>query len=179
MVYPAINLSMELDQPDTPEGWPHTDEDCAACSEALHAHDRQTRHAGAYEDQSMILLGRSHTAVEHQLYMALLTEVILTGAPACVFSINRLMARTRLRSYSTIRRGLAGLVNKLSIEPVALVDVDEQAQQGVYYRVFTPAEVFARRTAAGLAPYPMELQTYNNAAAYWVEPEQPGGHKHK
>ncbi len=76
------------------------------------------------------------------------------------------MMRTRLRSYSTIRRGLAGLVNKLSIEPVALVDVADSQQQGVRFRVFPPGEVFARRAAAGRAPYPQELQAYKHDAAF-------------
>ena len=127
-----------------------------------------TRVAYVRDERAMMLLSLSHTPVEHQLYLAMLTEVILTGVQARSFSIRGLMLRTHLRSYSTIRRGLAGLVNKLSIEPAAADGGAEHAQQGARYRVFTPAEIFTRRTAAGRAPYPKEFQPYGGDDAFCV-----------
>src|SRR5205085_11424789 len=136
MSYMAMNLTMQMNSYDTP-----------------HAPDMR-------DERALVLLSLSHTPVEHQLYLAMLTEVVSTGAAVRVFSIRGLMLRTHLRSYSTIRRGLAGLVNKLSIEPVATAGETERAQQGARYRVFTPEETFTRRTAAGRAPYPKEFQPY-------------------
>jgi len=137
MNYTAMNLTMQMNSYDTP-----------------HAPDMR-------DERALVLLSLSHTPVEHQLYLAMLTEMVSTGAAVRSFSIRGLMLRTHLRSYSTIRRGLAGLVNKLSIEPVASERGAEQAQQqGARYLVFTPAEIFTRRTAAGRAPYPKEFQPY-------------------
>ena len=44
--------------------------------------------------------------------------------------------------------------------PCAPAEATNGAQQGARYRVFTPTEIFARRTAAGRAPYPQEFQPY-------------------
>jgi DNA-binding CsgD family transcriptional regulator len=117
-------------------------------------------------ERAMTLLTLSHTPVEHQLYLAMLTEVVLTGVTTRNFSIRGLMLRTRVRSYSTIRRGLAGLVNKLSIEPAPAAGEAADAQQGARYCVFTPAEIFTRRTTAGRAPYPKEFQPYGGDDAF-------------
>ena len=152
MVDTTMNLTMQMNLPDGLQ----------TQSVAVHA----LRAAYVRDERAMTLLSLSHTPVEQQLYQAMLTEVVLTGASVRVFSIRGLMLRTYLRSYSTIRRGLAGLVNKLSIEPVATAGETERAQQGARYRVFTPEEIFTRRTAAGRAPYPKEFQPYGGDDAF-------------
>jgi DNA-binding CsgD family transcriptional regulator len=135
-------------------------------SQTSHVAEHTPPAAYARDERAMTLLSLSHTPVEQQLYQAMLAEVVSTCATVRVFSIRGLMLRTRLRSYSTIRRGLAGLVNKLSIEPVATRGETARAQQGARYRVFTPEEIFTRRTTAGRAPYPKEFQPYGGDDAF-------------
>jgi DNA-binding CsgD family transcriptional regulator len=109
----------------------------------------------------MALLALSHTAIEHRLYEALLNHTLATRT-IDRFSVRRLLALTGLRSYGSVRRGCSGLTDKLSIE---ILDRNE-AQTGALYRVFTPAEIFARRRAAGIAPYPNQLESYEGNRAF-------------
>ena len=110
-------------------------------------------HETPNDGQAMALLALSHTPVEHQLYQAMLAETISKRERAGTFGVRRLMVLTELRSYSSIRRACLGLINKLSIEHIR-----KGNQQRVVYHVFEPEEIFARRRAAGIAPYPREVQ---------------------
>jgi DNA-binding CsgD family transcriptional regulator len=109
----------------------------------------------------MALLALSHTPIEHQLYQAMLDELRAVRGRVGVFGVRRLMILTGLRSYSSVRRGCLGLLNKLSIESARNGD----PQQRAAYVVFSPEEIFARRRAAGVAPYPKEAQVCEGNAA--------------
>ena len=111
------------------------------------------------DGHALALLALSHTPVEHQLYQAMMAAVD-GGRRAGAFSARRLMALTGLNGYSTIRRGLAGLINKLSIERLAKAGNGEAQHMGAVYFVYSPEEIFERRRAVGLAPFPKEVQPY-------------------
>jgi DNA-binding CsgD family transcriptional regulator len=104
----------------------------------------------------MALLALSHTPVEHCLYEAMLAKASGSRSQTASFSVRHLMQLTGLPSYSTVRRGRDGLVNKLTIErqpPGA-----EELRAATVYRIYQPEEVLARRVAAGVEPYPAEAR---------------------
>src|SRR5207237_4751112 len=70
----------------------------------------------AISQHAMALIALSHTVVEHQLYSAMLAEILSVGTRVASFTTRRLMTLTGITGYSSVRRGLTGLVNKLSIE---------------------------------------------------------------
>ena len=117
--------------------------------------------------EAMTLLALSHTPAEQRLYTAMHDEVAEARTRVGTFSVRSLMTLSELRSYSTIRRGLAGLIGKLSIEhqKVAGERATTEQRSGVYL-IYNPEEIFARRRAAGLAPYPIEAQAYQANTAY-------------
>jgi DNA-binding CsgD family transcriptional regulator len=125
------------------------------------------------EGQAMALLALSHTPIEHRLYRAMRNETALKEARVGAFSVRRLMILTGLNSYSTIRRARVGLLNKLSIE--SLENGDDK-QLGPVYLIFGPEEIFARRRAAGLAPYPKEVKAYEGNHAFSRAIERVVGH---
>jgi DNA-binding CsgD family transcriptional regulator len=110
----------------------------------------------------MALLALSHTAIEHRLYEVMHTETLAVSRTAGSFSIRRLLGLSGLRSYGSVRRGCSGLMQKLSIESIG----QDEFQRSAHYRVFTPEEIFARRRAAGLVPYPDELRGYERNRAF-------------
>jgi len=116
--------------------------------------------------REMALLALSHTSIEHQLYQAMHRETIAAGKRIGTFSTRRLMMLTGLNGYSSIRRGLSGLQTKLSIDRFNEVGVEDLRQTGAAYCVYNPNEIFSRRTAAGLARYPKEIQNYEGNAAF-------------
>ena len=67
-------------------------------------------------EQAMALVALSHTVVEHQLYSAMLAEIATIGTRVASIDTRRLMSLTGINNYSTVRRGVMGLVNKLSVE---------------------------------------------------------------
>jgi DNA-binding CsgD family transcriptional regulator len=91
------------------------------------------------DPQMMAQLALTHTPVEHLLYKAMLVEVTAAQTRAGTFSSRRLMTLTHLPNYSAVRRGLQGLINKL---------------HEAIYLVYTPEEIFARRSAAQFATTP-------------------------
>lgn len=103
-------------------------------------------------EEATALLALSHTRVEHRLYLAMAESARASAGPA-VFTVHGLMTLTGLNSYSTIRRGLAGLVSKLSVARGAAAP----RRRGHVYEVFGAEEIFARRRERGLAPYPREV----------------------
>jgi DNA-binding CsgD family transcriptional regulator len=104
----------------------------------------------------MALLALSHTPIEHRLYEVMLSEIVAARRNSGSFSIRRLLGLSGLRSYGSVKRGCEGLVRKQSIESVA----QDRSQRSAFYRIFGPEEIFARRMAAGLQPYPEEVRGY-------------------
>jgi len=105
-------------------------------------------------DSNLALLALSHTPVERRLYAAMLAAV--NGSPepsARVFTVRALMELTGIVSLSTIRRGLEGLVGKFSVERLANSNGNGTREHSTSYRVFTPAEVMARREERGVKSY--------------------------
>lgn len=110
----------------------------------------------------MTLLALSHTPVEHKVYLTMLNQASHDRDSCGRFGVRRLMRLTGLRSCSSVRRGCAGLLKKLSIEHLD----SGNARSLAYYRVFNPETIFARRIRAGIEPYPMELQKYAMNAVF-------------
>jgi DNA-binding CsgD family transcriptional regulator len=121
------------------------------------------------DEQLMALLALSHTPIEHQLYEAMLAETQASRCRTGAFSVRRLMELTGLSSYSTIRRSRQGLLLKLSIESRvnggSEVVVGGAPTARIYF-IYSPEEIFERRRASGLAPYPKEAQGYQESTAY-------------
>lgn len=108
----------------------------------------------AGDPQMMAQLALTHTPVEHLLYQVMLAEVTAAQTRACAFSSRRLMTLTHLPNYSAVRRGLQGLINKLSIEHFKIAGGDVRTSHEAIYLVYTPEEIFARRSAAHFATTP-------------------------
>lgn len=102
---------------------------------------------------AMSLVALSHSPVEHRLYRAMFTAIIEKGTQSQKFTARRLMTLTEIRSLSTIRRGLEGLVVKLSIEREARSNGNGGRGPGAAYRVYTPEEIIARRNERGIKSY--------------------------
>ena len=99
-------------------------------------------------DSLLALIALSHTAIEHRLYCAMLS------APdhhpnTNGFTAKILMSLTGIRSLSSIRRGLEGLVVKLSVAKDQRENVSGRRESASSYRVFQPSEVLARRNENG------------------------------
>lgn len=101
--------------------------------------------------RTMALVALSHTPVEHRLYRAMLLAAEENKKAAVMLTGRRLMTITGIRSLSTIRRGLDGLLSKLSIEREQRNDCNGAREMGAAYRVFKPDEVIVRRREQGLA----------------------------
>ena len=97
----------------------------------------------AISSQAMALVALSHTTVEHQLYSAMLTEIATVGTRVASFTTRGLMSLTGINGYSSVRRGLIGLANKL----------------------FTPEEILARRRARGVPAYPKGVENEHGLAS--------------
>ena len=63
-----------------------------------------------------------------------------------------------LITSSNVRRGVIGLVNKLSIERQRVAGHNGGHQPLLVYLVFTPEEILERRRAVGLPAYPKGLE---------------------
>lgn len=125
--------------------------------------------------EEMALLALSHTPVEHQLYQTMLAETAESQVRLGRFSARRLMFLTGLQSITTIRRGLNGLLNKLSIERQNGAANGNGHQHGTVYQVYSPVEIFARREAAGHPPFPREIQSYKINRAFGLAIERVVG----
>lgn len=115
------------------------------------------RRENSRERKTLALLALSHTSVEHELYMAMLHKAEYACMTDSLFSLQQLMT-VRSHSYSTVRRAVSGLISKMSIEHCKVTRSDAQQRCALYYALL-PEEVFARRRAAGLLPYPRELNS--------------------
>jgi DNA-binding CsgD family transcriptional regulator len=105
-------------------------------------------------EEAMALVALSHSVIEHQLYSAMLAEISTVGTRVASFTTRRLMALSGIAGYSTVRRGVAGLVNKLSIERQKVAGHNGSDHPPLVYLVFTPEEILARRHAVGVPSYP-------------------------
>ena len=107
--------------------------------------------------QAMALVALSHSPVEQRLYAAMLAAINEGGRPTEAFSARRLMMLTSIRSLSTIRRGLEGLLSKWSIEREEKVAGNSERggvrEAGAAYRVYPPDEVIGRRNERGFTSF--------------------------
>jgi len=105
--------------------------------------------------QAMALVALSHSPVEQRLYAAMLAAVDEGGKPAEASTARRLMTLTSIRSLSTLRRGLEGLLSKWSIEREKKVGGnsgrDGVRELGAAYRVYPPDQVIGRRNERGFS----------------------------
>ena len=107
----------------------------------------------------LALLALSHTAVEHRIYLAMLAAANGSGG-SVPFTGRRLMQLTNIGSMSTIRRGLDGLLSKLSIKRELRTNGEAVREPGNCYRVFLPEEIIERRREnGGVHASVAELQT--------------------
>ena len=103
-------------------------------------------------DAAMSLVSLSHTPLERRLYAAMLTSRAIAENGE-TFTARRLMEITGITSLSTIRRGLEGLVSKLSVERAAARTSNGGRDHSVAYSVVAPPDVIARRDEEGIATY--------------------------
>src|SRR5437867_2423607 len=88
------------------------------------------------DGQAMALLQLCHTASGHELYSAMLAEISTVGTRIAAFSTRRLMSLTGVNAYSSVRRGLAVLMNTLSIERQKVAGDNGRHQPHTVYIVF-------------------------------------------
>src|SRR5262249_40712029 len=137
----------------------------AATAPATYSFGENPEHSTS--DHALALLALSHTVVEHQLYLAMSAEIATVGTRVASFTTRRLMTLSGINGYSTVRRGLNGLVNKLSIErqKVAGDHGGNGNSPAVVYLVFSPEEILTRRRAVGLPAYPKGLEIEQGTAS--------------
>ena len=110
------------------------------------------------EQPAMAVVALSHTIVEHRLYSVMLSEISSVGTCVAAFTTRRLMNLSGINAYSTVRRALAGLMNKLSIERQKIAGDNGRRHPSMVYLVFSPEEILARRRAVGLSTYPKGVE---------------------
>jgi DNA-binding CsgD family transcriptional regulator len=128
----------------------------AAVAPATYSFGGNPEHEEA--EQAMAMVALSHTVNEHQVYSAMLAEIASVGTRVASITTRRLMSLTGISGYSTVRRGVIGLVNKLSIERQKVAGQNEGHQPALVYLVFTPEEILARRRAVGVPAYPKGVE---------------------
>lgn len=90
----------------------------------------------------------SHTNLEQRLYSAMLAASA-NASNGHHFTARQLIELTGLRSLSTIRRGLEGLLIKLSIERNGRGNGNGKKESASLYRCFSPTEIIDRRKENG------------------------------
>src|SRR6266700_7212444 len=105
----------------------------------------------ASDERAMAFVAFSHTPLEHRIYLAILSETSTRDDRTGLFNARQLMALTNIRSSSSVRRGLEGLIAKHSIERQSN---DRNGGLARHYRVRTPEEILARRSAMDVAAHP-------------------------
>lgn len=110
------------------------------------------------DGRALALVALSHTQLEHRIYLSMLSaaSTLPINGNADLFNTRQLMALADIRSVSTVRRGLEGLVAKHSIERHANGTNSRKGQGGPakHYGVLSPEEILARRNAMGVDTYP-------------------------
>ena len=110
------------------------------------------------DSQSLALVALSHTAIEHRLYTSMLSEAAACENRVGVFSTRQLMDLTSIRRSGTVRRGLEGLIVKLSI----VRQSDGKSGNGnghCEYLVRAPQEILAQRKANGVGGFQSKAGT--------------------
>lgn len=106
------------------------------------------------DGRAMALVALSHTPLEHRIYVSMLSETSGRGTQTGPFNTRQLMTLTNIRSSGTVRRGIEGLLTKLSIERSSnAVGANGSAK---HFSVHNPEEILARRQAMGIEMYPHE-----------------------
>jgi len=126
---------------------------------------------------AIALLALSHSPVEQALYEALRAATCGENQ-SCVgsLSLRRLLELTGLGSYTTLRRARGGLVAKLSIDcKRSATDDGSEEGAGSFYLVYGPEEIFERRRAAGIEPYPKEYRSHARGAGFVPALERVAG----
>jgi DNA-binding CsgD family transcriptional regulator len=103
-----------------------------------------------FEERALALIALSHTPLEHRIYLSMLLEASVPDGGAGLFNARQLMALTNIGSSSTVRRGLEGLLAKLSIE---CKSEDGNGRVARHYCVRSPREILARRHEMGADAY--------------------------
>lgn len=153
VIYP-ITVSKKMTPTPAPQVLPSGDVPVSSPLDTNPVHPKVVR--------GMAVLALSHSAIEHRLYEVMHAETLAVRQNTGSFSIRRLLGLSGLRSYGSVLRGCSGLIKKRSIERVAR----DPSQRNSVYRVFSPDEVFARRRAVGMAPYPDEVRGYESNRAF-------------
>lgn len=137
----------------------------AAFAPATYSFGENPEHAPELlaDEQAVALVALSHTVTEQQLYAAMRAEIATVGTRVASLTTRRLMSLTGISGYSTVRRGVTGLVNKLSIERQKVAGQNNGHQPSLVYLVFSPAEILARRRAVGLPAYPKGVESEHGA----------------
>lgn len=117
-------------------------------------------------EPSIELLALSHTPLEHQVYLTMLAEATVRQTHLTSFNARNLMILTGVNTFNAIKRARAGLLKKLSIERSQLGEDERRNSPKAVYRVFNPAEIFDRRRAAGLEPYPKDVESHGGSLAF-------------
>jgi DNA-binding CsgD family transcriptional regulator len=130
----------------------------AAVAPATYSFGENPEHPSGLAEHAMALVALSHTVTEHQLYSAMLAEIASVGTRVASLTTRRLMSLTGINGYSTVRRGVMGLVNKLSIERQKVAGHNNGQHPALVYLVFTPEEILARRRAVGVPAYPKGVE---------------------
>ena len=94
----------------------------------------------------LALIALSHTQLEHRLYLAMLAFVL--EASTNRFTARHLMDLTGVKSLSTVRRGLEGLLIKLSIDK-SDGNGSSRRDHAHEFRAYSPHEIMARRRERG------------------------------
>src|SRR5262249_7661436 len=89
----------------------------------------------------------------------MLAEISSVGTRVASFSMRHLMSLTGINAYSSVRRALTGLMNKMSIERQKVAGYNGGHQPATVYLVFTPEGILARRRGVGLPAYPKEVES--------------------
>jgi len=100
---------------------------------------------------ALALVALSHSTLEQRLYSAMLATRDENGMQT--FTARRLMDLTSIRSLSTIRRGLEGLLAKFSIERNEKPNGGAAREPGASYIAFAPEQIITRRHEHGLRSY--------------------------
>lgn len=96
------------------------------------------------------LIALSHTRVEQQIYAAMLPGNNGHEAQAQAFTVRRIAAAAGISSLSTVRRGLEGLIAKLSVERDEKPNAEGAREMGAGYRACSPETIIARRNESGM-----------------------------
>jgi DNA-binding CsgD family transcriptional regulator len=99
-------------------------------------------------DYAVAVVALSHTPVEQRLYAVMLSHQ--SSPPGNIaLTPRRLTSLSGIQSQSTLRRGLEGLLSKLSIERSTLNGNNGKRSVSHVYKVFTPVEIIQRRRQNG------------------------------